>query len=350
MAVARPPDHVDLEDAAAPTLGRGGNHQQEDIPMTEPAAELEDPSPHRPAGRTGGQLWGHYRAWLEQTRKSPATIDAYRGVLYDFWIFAGKLDDPATITKQDLGRFLSQTTRGRGREGRPFTDNTIHHYAKRIMRAYRWFADQALLGRRKNPLAGYDLPKVIDLPPRCLDIEDVGRIIEEAQRSNPRMATMLWLAYGMGMRVGEIARARVEHIRPARGGQPMALEIFGKGRRQRINPITGPAAAWLGAYLETRPRRGPLIPNEQFPDRPLAPETVTGMMSKYLHAQGINETAHALRHTFATYLMQEGGSLRGVQRLLGHSSSKTTERYTQSYDGEAWQVAAKLPDPTGRGR
>jgi integrase/recombinase XerC len=130
----------------------------------------------------------------------------------------------------------------------------------------------------------------------------------------------------------------------------MSLEIYGKGGKRRVNPITGPAAAWMEAYLETRPRRGPLIENQRWPDRALKPTYACAMMSSFLKAQGIHDTAHALRHTFATYLMQEGGSLRGVQRLLGHASSQTTERYTQAYDGEAWQVASRLPDPTGHRR
>ncbi len=301
--------------------------------------------------RTGAELWGTYRAWMEQTRKSPDTIHSYRVVLFDFWRHAGKMDAPATVTKRDLGRFLSKTAAaGKRNHGQPLAEGTQHVYAVRVIRAYRWFAEQGLLGRRKNPLLGYDVPKKVELPPRCLDVDDVGRVIEEAQLSDPRMAMMLWMAYGLGMRVGEIAKARVEHIRPGRAGQPMSLEIYGKGGKRRVNPITGPAAAWMEAYLETCPRRGPLIPNGRYPGQPLTSRYVARTMSNFLRAQGIHDTAHALRHTFATFLMQEGGSLRGVQRLLGHASSATTERYTQAYDGEAWTVASRLPDPTGHRR
>jgi site-specific recombinase XerD len=319
---------------------------------THTAAELEDPSPQRPPGRPAVELWGHYRAWLEQTRKSPRTILTYHRVLFDFWTYSGKMDEPATATKRDLGRFLSRTSRRPGNNGLPLKEATVNGQAAIVTHAYRWFADQALLGRRKNPLAGYDIPKLVQLPPRCLDVDDVGRVIEEAQLHDPRMATMLWMAYGLGMRVGEISQARIEHIRPGRARQPMSLEILGKGGRRRIIPISGPAAPWMEAYLATQPRKGPVVSQQGKgrEGRPLKPDTLSKAIGTYLHAQGIAESAHALRHTFATYLMQEGGSLRGVQRLLGHASSKTTERYTQSYDGEAWQLAARLPDPTGRVR
>jgi integrase/recombinase XerC len=309
--------------------------------------------------RTGSELWDHYYNWLVQTRKSEYTICEYRRTLWDFWIYVDKLDEPATVTKKDLGRFLSRTSRKPGNVGQPLSATSVNSNALVITRAYRWFAEQALLGRRKNPLSGYDIPKLVDLPPRCLEPDDLTHLLVQAKASDPRMGTMLWMAYGLGMRVGEIARARREHLHPGRAaepgkdgkpgkpGKPTTIEIHGKGGRRRVVPINNPGAvACFDAYLPGRPAKGPLIDNRRFPGRPLDPRSVSRLMGDFLHAQGITESAHSLRHTFATYLMEEGVSLRGVQRLLGHAKSSTTERYTQRFDGEAWEGAARLPDPT----
>jgi site-specific recombinase XerD len=68
-----------------------------------------------------------------------------------------------------------------------------------------------------------------------------------------------------------------------------------------------------------------------------------------MKAHGVKSSLHALRHSYATALLRESGGtaggLRAVQRLVGHASSKTTERYTSAWDGEAWSVAAMLPNP-----
>jgi integrase/recombinase XerC len=126
----------------------------------------------------------------------------------------------------------------------------------------------------------------------------------------------------------------------------MRIEVHGKGGKTRIVPVLGEAADWLDAYLPTRPRIGPLVANVGYgrEGRPLLPSTVCRLLGDFMRSLNIGESAHSLRHTYATQLLIESnGNLRAVQRLLGHASSKTTERYTARWDGEANTVAAMLP-------
>jgi site-specific recombinase XerD len=299
---------------------------------------------------TGPQLWQRYRHRLEMVGRRPNTIKTYRKCLYAFWGFTGKMEEPRTVTKKDLERFLSRVSEGPRAKGRPLARKTVLVEGKSILVAYRWFAENSLLGRR-NPFIGYDLPKGLDLPPRYLEPEQVARLLDKAEAcADDRMATAIWLAYGAGLRCCELASLRIEDIRPARSGRPMTILVEGKGGHAGVVPVANAgAAAWLERYLATQPPSGPLLATRDGgghpAGRPLTAHTISTIVGRFMHDNGIKESVHVLRHTFATELVMAGGNLRGVQKLLRHKSITTTERYTANYDGDAWAVAALLPDP-----
>jgi integrase/recombinase XerD len=305
---------------------------------------------------TGPELWEAWCAHLKRTHHRPETITEYRRVIYHFWRYCKRMNNPAAVTKRDLEKFLGRYSERGPSAGRPISAITARNGGKIITLAYRWFTEEGLIGKRRSPLAGYGLPKAHEPPPRFLEQTTIGRLVMAAEQDDARMATMLWLGYGCGLRRGEIARLKVEDVTPARGQFPMVLDIDGKGGKKRRVPVHGSAAAWLEGYLATRPRTGPLLakhprtPSHLTPRGHLTPGSVGDMMADFMRAHGVKESSHALRHTFATeLLMANPGQLRGVQRLLGHASSVTTERYTAAYDGQAWTVASTLPDPrTGK--
>jgi site-specific recombinase XerD len=296
-------------------------------------------------GPTGPKLWGRYLEHLQALNRRPATILLYRKTLYGFWDHCGKMLEPRLVTKKDLQDYLSRTTNSQRSRGRRLSAVSANNQGHIIMGAYRWFAQNGLIGS-KDPLVGYTLPKVTLGPPRALDPEDVARLFEAAEATDDRLATMLWLAYGAGLRVSEIAAVRMEHIQPARGNRPMTIEVFGKGGYRAVVPIQNEAADWIKRYMAGRPRIGPLIANRNFPDRHIDGHLVSRIISRFMRSQGIAESAHSLRHTFATELMiASEGNLRAVQRLVRHKSSATTERYTSAWDGEMFAVSKLLPSP-----
>jgi integrase/recombinase XerC len=295
-------------------------------------------------GPTGPRLWDIYMAYLEGRRYLPRTVNRYRDLLYSFWIFTDKLMEPATVTRKDLERFLNRTATGpraRG-DGAKITATTAATEGQLLKAMYRWFADEGHLGRLRNPLAGVALPKPQIGLPRCLADEDVTRLLRAAEESDPRMATMLHLAYWCALRCMEIAGARVEDITPARGRMPMKLHVRGKGGKDRRVAVHPECATWLKGYLADRPRTGPLVDSARMPGQPMKPGSVSRAVGDFMRAHGVNESAHSLRHTRATAMLIEGeGRLRPVQRFLGHASSKTTERYTDFWDGEVDDLATR---------
>jgi integrase/recombinase XerC len=144
-----------------------------------------------------------------------------------------------------------------------------------------------------------------------------------------RNAAVLALCYGAGLRISEaLSLTRAEA--PRRDGD--ALRVLGKGGKERIVPVLPAVAAAIAAYLAACPYRpgpdAPLFLGARG-DR-LNPRIVQRAMAKLRGALGLAETAtpHALRHSFATHLLANGGDLRAIQELLGHASLSTTQIYT----------------------
>jgi site-specific recombinase XerD len=360
---------AECEAPARPSSGLCNNHYEyyrrhgllKKIPDIKAAIEAGARETAIGRGATGPKLWEVYLKHLEATAKRPMTIRMYRRALYAFWGHCNKLSTPQLVTKQDLQSFLTRTIDSPRSRGQRLSPVSANNYGVIVKGAYRWFAENGFIGA-KNPLVGYELPKVTLGPPRALEPDQVAQLFEAAEASarvaqgrgggggaivDDRLVTMLWLAYGAGLRVSEIAAVRIEHIHPARGRQPMRIEVFGKGGYRAMQPVSPEAADWLKRYMAGRPRTGPLLegrgPN---PGQPLKGDTVSKAISQFMRSQGINETAHSLRHTYATELMiASEGNLRAVQRLVRHKSSTTTERYTSAYDGEMFAVSALLPNP-----
>ncbi len=133
-----------------------------------------------------------------------------------------------------------------------------------------------------------------------------------------------------GLRAGEVSRLQIGDIdfigRTAR--------VVGKGGHERLLPISEETWAAVSAYLDEHPATsGPLLRSYRQPWRPLAPDTISGMVSEWMRVAGIKRRArdgisgHALRHTMATDALRNGAHLRDVQHALGHAHLATTEAY-----------------------
>ncbi len=198
-----------------------------------------------------------------------------------------------------------------------------------------------------NPFAGLILPRRVRKLPAVLTVEEVGRLLAAPLAAEPgpgaapfhacaalRDAAILELIYSTGMRLAEVTSLREDQI-DLLGG---SIRVRGKGKKERLCPMGNPAARALRAYLDARERhlldsgvsrKGvPLFLNKA--GGALTPRSVERMMKKYLRGAGLNaeHSPHALRHSFATHLLDAGADLRAVQELLGHASLSTTQIYT----------------------
>ncbi len=136
-----------------------------------------------------------------------------------------------------------------------------------------------------------------------------------------------WLEvfYSAGLRLNELVRLPRRQVDLHQG----TVRVLGKGRKERLCPLGGPAVQALQAYLDACPHEHEML-FVSAQGRPLTGRAVQLSLKKYLAAAGLDAklTPHKLRHTFATHLLDGGADLRSVQELLGHSQVTTTQIYT----------------------
>jgi integrase/recombinase XerD len=271
--------------------------------------------------------------WLDELRRgrrlSPRTVDAYARDLGDYSAFAGhhKLStwNEATTTFVD-GYFATLERRG-------LSTATL----ARRRSALRGF--HAFLGRvghtAEDPVALLPPPRRERKLPHALTLGDVEALIAHPEGDGPlalRDRAMLELAYAAGLRVSEL----VGLTRDAVDLRGHALTVTGKGDKQRLVPFGRAAARALATWLERgRPQlvRSGVRHEHVFVNARGGPLSRMGWW-KILraHARGAGVAArvhpHALRHSFATHLLEGGADLRVVQELLGHARISTTAIYT----------------------
>ena len=205
---------------------------------------------------------------------------------------------------------------------------------------------------KNNPFAGLQQPKARRRLPQVLGREEVVRLLEAPARLREetraqegggaaifaeyaalRDTAILELFYSTGMRIAELCGLTDARLDLLSG---TAL-VRGKGKKERFCPIGRPAAKALQAALDARDallaRLGTGRAQQLFVNRfggPLTPRSVERSLKRYLAAAGLDPaiTPHALRHSFATHLLDAGADLRSVQELLGHASLSTTQIYT----------------------
>ncbi|MBA3820763.1 MAG: tyrosine recombinase XerC [Deltaproteobacteria bacterium] len=203
-----------------------------------------------------------------------------------------------------------------------------------------------------NPAAAVRGPKKRRGLPRALDVDDAFRLVEaptttgrtshrtlssteEARHLLLRLrdAALLELLYGTGLRVSEACSLDTTDIDRDRYGTPMLLVRHGKGGKSRQVPLGGAADRAVTAYLPARRSLGAsgaaLFVNAT--GERLTTRSVQRMVKRWTIAGGVHATAtpHALRHSFATHLLDEGVDLRAIQELLGHASLSSTQIYTK---------------------
>jgi integrase/recombinase XerC len=189
-------------------------------------------------------------------------------------------------------------------------------------------ANAAALTAVRAPRQHKSLPKPLTVN-GARDVVALDNALDEEPWIAARNAAILALLYGSGLRISEaLGLARSEAPR----GPSDVLRVTGKGGKTRIVPVLPAVAAAVGDYLRLCPYspgpEGALFVGAR--GERLNPRIVQRAMAKLRSALGLAETAtpHALRHSFATHLLANGGDLRSIQELLGHASLSTTQVYT----------------------
>jgi integrase/recombinase XerD len=160
--------------------------------------------------------------------------------------------------------------------------------------------------------------------PSVLSPGEVARMLKKTR--NPKHRAMLMLLYSAGLRVGEVVRLKPQDLDLDRG---LVHVHRGKGGKDRYTLLARRAMEAVGIYRDAYPTDRWLFPGER-PDRHLTTRSVQRVVKNAAAAAGIEKhvTAHTLRHSFATHLLETGTNLRIIQELLGHQSARTTQIYT----------------------
>ena len=183
--------------------------------------------------------------------------------------------------------------------------------------------------------------------PLVLSPDETRRLLAVA--SSLEVRTLLSLGYGCGLRAGEVVRLKVKHIDKA---QSIIRVEQSKGRKDRNVMLSPETLGLLREWWKARPTRwdAGVAPEERllFPGRKPGKPMTTRQLSRLFHeaaeAAGIkkNVTLHALRHSFATHLLERGTDIRIIQALLGHDKLDTTARYTRVATGMIAGIASPL--------
>jgi site-specific recombinase XerD len=264
------------------------------------------------------------------TSVSANTVDAYRRDVEAFasWAARGGHDGPERVDRRVLRRYLASLATRR------YAGRTIARRASALRRYFAWLHRTGAV--ETDPSAGLAAPRGDGRLPRVLKAEELRGLLDEPLAATAGAAddavrlrddAVLELLYGSGLRVGELCGLRPGDLDLDR----RVVRVWGKGAKQRQVPVSDPAAAAVAAWLARgRPAMVmPASPDEAvFLNRrghPLTGRDVRRILDRRAPAP---TSPHALRHTFATHLLDGGADLRAVQELLGHASLTTTQHYT----------------------
>jgi len=187
-----------------------------------------------------------------------------------------------------------------------------------------------------NPVTAVRTPKQDKKLPRFLEYDEVKRLLETPPADNwlgARDRAILETLYSTGIRVSELVALNMDDI----DFLGEVIHVRGKGKKERIAPISSSALQVIQHYMEFRNKRAQsntnfdlrvLFVNKH--GRRLSTRSVRRKMDKYLKMAGLDPaiSPHTLRHSFATHMLNNGADLRSVQELLGHQSLSTTQVYT----------------------
>ena len=293
------------------------------------------------------QRWisGFLQAQTGEQDAARNTQLAYGRDLIDFsgWL-AQKGLDFTTTQRGDIEAYLIAC------DGQGLSRATRARRLSSIRQLYRFAYDEGM--RTDNPSIQIKGPGKDQRLPKTLTIADVEALLAAARTSGGgtsgragerlRNICLMELLYATGMRVSELVGLPVSAAR----GDPRMVLVRGKGGKERMVPLSGPARVALADWLVRRDRdqelarlAGHAVSRQLFPsdgaEGHLTRQRFYVLIKEWALAAGIDPGAvspHTLRHAFATHLLAGGADLRVIQTLLGHADISTTEIYTHVLD------------------
>ncbi len=279
-----------------------------------------------------------WQTYMQEYKKlSQNTLVAYSIDVRDFINFFSGLigydampQDIEEITPTQIRSFLSFLN------NKGDTKQSSNRKLSAIRNFMKYLYKNKIIKTNKN-IINLNHIKVTKPLPRPIDITTLKQILDDNNIEGASGAeklknkALMYLLYGSGLRITEALNLNIENLPPI-GSPPSSLIIQGKGGKTRIVPLLEKVETLMKDYIITSGRdlkdSGALFLNKTGKIR-LSPRTVQAMIEKvrYKFNLGSSFTPHALRHSFASHLLEKGADLRDIQELLGHSSLISTQRY-----------------------
>lgn len=268
--------------------------------------------------------------WLASlTRVADSTRAVYARDLAALtaWLDERGVDGPSAVDRRTLRRYLADLDQA------GYAKRTISRKASVIRRYFDWCRRTGVVAT--DPSAALSAPRGASTLPRILTGAELDGLVEGSARTadDPpeiqlRDQAVVELLYGSGMRVSELCGLRLNDL----AGHRDTLSVWGKGAKERRVPLSEPARRAVRRWVEEG--RAGLLAADQPSDalflnragRSLSPRDVRRIIDRRAMAP---THPHALRHTFATHLLDGGADLRSVQEMLGHADLATTQIYTR---------------------
>ena len=271
-----------------------------------------------------------YLEQLALKKYSKSTLQTYRNEFMQLLQLLGD-KNVQDLTPEQLKRYMLYCV-----VKLQLSENTLHSR----LNAFKFYFEQVL--KREKFFWEIPRPKKQLQLPKHFNKEDIVQIIKAT--GNIKHKTMLMLAYGSGLRVSEVVRLKTEDI----DSQRMCIVIRqAKGKKDRIVQLSAVLLVMLREYWKkVKPARNGYLFAGQVQGEPYSTRSLQLVLAAAKEKAGVRKpgSIHALRHSFATHLLDKGTDVFMIMKLLGHNSVKTTMRYLHVTNRDLLGVISPLDD------
>ena len=268
--------------------------------------------------------WRIQQFGVSLTAASPHTISAYLSDVNLFieWVGRQSIVTPDVVTKDVVRQYIGFLTTMK------MAKRTTGRKLAALRRYFGWLARNQQIS--VDPTIGVRTPSDTGRLPKVLTNEQLGALLQTDDTDQPdwkiaRDTAVIELLYGSGLRVSELCSLDIDSINV----KQLAVSVMGKGGKERRVPVGEPSLVALKQWVALRSEVVANASTVALFVNSRGTRLGTRDVRRIIDARSLAPThPHALRHTYATHLLDNGADLRAVQELLGHADVATTQRYT----------------------
>jgi len=268
--------------------------------------------------------WRIQQFGVSLTAASPHTISAYLSDVNLFieWVGRQSIVTPDAVTKDVVRQYIGFLTTMK------MAKRTTGRKLAALRRYFGWLARNQKIS--VDPTIGVRTPSDTGRLPKVLTNEQLGALLHTDDTDQPdwkiaRDTAVIELLYGSGLRVSELCSLDIDSINV----KQLAVFVMGKGGKERRVPVGEPSLVALKQWVALRTEVVANSSTVALFVNSRGTRLGTRDVRRIIDARSLAPThPHALRHTYATHLLDNGADLRAVQELLGHADVATTQRYT----------------------